>query len=177
MNFATVQAAGENRIIIASGVPGIVIGSKEGLMAATYSNYEQAMRRFADVTMRPLWRSVCACLSQLVTVPAGSRLWFDTSDIAALRQGEKERADTLLVQAQAISEFTKFGFDPMSAVAAIEANNLTLLAHPGPPIQIMTEVPKASPPAVSLPADGDNTGVAVEPFAKSINGAKAVTSG
>jgi phage portal protein BeeE len=70
MNFSTVQAAGENRIIIASGVPGIVIGSKEGLMAATYSNYEQAMRRFADVTMRPLWRSVCACLSKLVAVPA-----------------------------------------------------------------------------------------------------------
>jgi hypothetical protein len=151
MNFSTVQAAGENRILIASGVPGIVIGSKEGLMAATYSNYEQAMRRFADVTMRPLWRSVCACLSQLVAVPQGSRLWFDTSDIAALRQGEKERADTLLVQAQSISEFVKFGFDPMSAVAAIESNNLALLAHPGPPLQIMTEVPKASPPAAVLP--------------------------
>src|ERR1700740_1949079 len=100
MNFSTVQAAGENRIIIASRLPGIVIGSKEGLMAATYSNYEQAMRRFADITMRPLWRSVCACLEQVVAVPAGSRLWFDTADIAALRQGEKERADTMLVRAQ-----------------------------------------------------------------------------
>ena len=56
MNFATVQAAGENRIAAAAGVPGIVVGLKEGLQAATYSNYEQAMRRFADLTMRPLWR-------------------------------------------------------------------------------------------------------------------------
>lgn len=169
MNFSTVQAAGENRIIIASGVPGIVIGSKEGLMAATYSNYEQAMRRFADVTMRPLWRSVCACLSQLVAVPAGSRLWFDTSDIAALRQGEKEQADTTLVQSQSIAELVKFGYDPESAVAAVTSGNLQLLKHTGPPVQIMTEVPKATPPADVL--DVGN------PAPKAINGATKVVAG
>jgi phage portal protein BeeE len=162
MSFATVQAAGENRILVASGVPGIVIGSKEGLMAATYSNYEQAMRRFADLTMRPLWRSACASLQQLVTPPAGARLWFDVSDIAALRQGEKERADTLLVQAQSISEFVKFGYDPESAVAAVSSSNLALLKHPGPPLQIMTEVPKASPPAAQLPGDAQPGGAVVE---------------
>jgi phage portal protein BeeE len=176
MSFATVQAAGENRILVASGVPGIVIGSKEGLMAATYSNYEQAMRRFADLTMRPLWRSACASLQQLVTPPAGSRLWFDVSDIAALRQGEKERADTVLVQAQSISEFVKFGYDPASAVEAVSSSNLALLKHPGPPIQIMTEVPKASPPAAVLPGDTQTTGTAVEKPQPALNG-KAVTAG
>jgi phage portal protein BeeE len=176
MSFSTVQAAGENRILIASGVPGIVIGSKEGLMAATYSNYEQAMRRFADLTMRPLWRSACASLQQLVTPPAGSRLWFDVSDIAALRQGEKERADTLLVQAQSISEFVKFGYDPESAVEAVSSSNLSLLKHPGPPIQIMTEVPKGSPPAAVLPGDTQTTGTAVEKPQPALNG-KAVTAG
>jgi phage portal protein BeeE len=182
MSFATVQAAGENRILVASGVPGIVIGSKEGLMAATYSNYEQAMRRFADLTMRPLWRSACASLQQLVTPPAGSRLWFDVSDIAALRQGEKERADTLLVQAQSISEFVKFGYDPQSAVAAVSSSNLSLLKHPGPPLQIMTEVPKGSPPPAVLPGDAQpGAGAVVEkpqlPAGKPINGAKAVAAG
>lgn len=127
MNFSTVQAAGENRIIIASGVPGIVIGSKEGLMAATYSNYQQAMRRFADVTMRPLWRSACDALSVLVTVPPGSRLWYDVSEIAALRQGEKEAADTLLVQAQAIAALVKEGYEPDSVVKAVNATDLSLL--------------------------------------------------
>lgn len=145
MNFSTVQAAGENRIVIASGVPGIVIGSKEGLMAATYSNYEQAMRRFADVTMRPLWRSVCACLSKLVTVPAGARLWFDTSDIAALRQGEKERADTMLVNAQAAAALVD-KFEPASVLSAVAAGDVTLLT------------PRAEPPAVpavpAVPASG-----------------------
>jgi phage portal protein BeeE len=135
MNFSTVQAAGENRIVIASGVPGIVIGSKEGLMAATYSNYEQAMRRFADLTMRPLWRSVCSCLSKLVAVPAGSRLWFDVSDIAALRQGEKERAETMLVKSQAVSWLTgKFESD--SIVSAIESGDLSQLVPMATPVPV-----------------------------------------
>jgi phage portal protein BeeE len=180
MSFSTVQAAGENRILIASGVPGIVIGSKEGLMAATYSNYEQAMRRFADLTMRPLWRSACAALQQLITPPAGSRLWFDVSDIAALRQGEKERADTVFVQAQAVAQLVHYNYDPLSARDAVMSGDLSLLKHTGAPLQIMTEVPKASPPTAQLP-DAGQTGAAVEKPqlpAKPINGVtKVVTSG
>jgi phage portal protein BeeE len=127
MNFSTVQAAGENRILVASGVPGIVVGTKEGLMAATYSNYQQAMRRFADITMRPLWRSACAALAQLVTVPPNARLWFDVSDISALRQGEQEQADTMLVVAKAIAELVVVHFTPKSAVSAVTAGDMSLL--------------------------------------------------
>jgi hypothetical protein len=161
MNFTTVQAAGENRIIIASGVPGIVIGSKEGLMAATYSNYAQAMRRFADITMRPLWRSVCACLASIVNVPDGSRLWYDTRDIAALQDDNKQRADVLQVQAQAIGELARFGWDPESIIAAVTGNDLTLLKHPGPMVDIMQAVPKASPVALKLARPGDPASPAV----------------
>ena len=114
MNFTSVQAAGENRVLIASRVPGIVVGSKEGLMAATYSNYQQAMRSFADLWARPTWRSACACLAKLVQVPDRTRLWFDTSGIAALRQGEKEQADTMLVKAQAAAVLTGANFEPQS---------------------------------------------------------------
>lgn len=128
MNLSTVQAAGENRILIASGVPGIVVGSKEGLMAATYSNYEQAMRRFADITMRPLWRSACAALAKFVNVPSGKRLWYDTTDIAALRQGEKEMADTTFVQAQAVAALMAAkGFKPDSIVDAVKSGDVTQL--------------------------------------------------
>lgn len=131
MNFATVQAAGENRIAVAAGVPGIVAGLKEGLSAATYSNYEQAMRRFADITMRPLWRSACAALATLVVAPAGARLWYDTSAIAALRQGEKERADTVLVKATAAETLLRAGYRPDNVAAAIESGDLSLLTHSG----------------------------------------------
>ena len=132
MDFSNVQAAGENRIAVAAGVPGIVAGLKEGLQAATYSNYEQAMRRFADLTMRPLWRSACASLSTIVTPPhEGVRLWFDTTDIAALRQGEKERAETLQVKAATANSFIQAGYDPKTVAAAIEAGDLSQLKHTG----------------------------------------------
>jgi hypothetical protein len=165
-----VQAAGENRIIIASGVPGIVIGSKEGLMAATYSNYEQAMRRFADITMRPLWRSVCACLSKLVTIPPGTRLWFDTADIAALRQGEKERADTMLVLSQAAAELIAAGAKPDTVTAAVAAGDITLLKfEPKPP------PPPAAPPS---PVNGQLQMLNGNNQPPALNGAKvAVTAG
>lgn len=151
MNFTTVQAAGENRILIASGVPGIVVGSKEGLMAATYSNYQQAMRRFADITMRPLWRSACAALASVVSVPTGSRLWYNVADIAALREGEQEQANTLLIKSSAAANLVRFGFDPASVVLAIEGNDFSLLEHTGVSIDVTTEVPKAAPAPLVLP--------------------------
>ncbi len=151
MSFATVQAAGENRILIASRVPGIVVGSKEGLMAATYSNYQQAMRSFVDLFARPQWRSACAALEALVPVPAGSRLWFDVGDVSALRQGEQEMAQTALTSANAIAMLCRFGFDPMSCVAAITSGDMNQLTHKGLPVDILTYVPKGAPPALSLP--------------------------
>lgn len=131
MSFTQVQAAGENRIAAAAGVPGIVVGLKEGLQAATYSNYEQAMRRFADLTMRPLWRSCCASLSKLVDVPSGCRLTYDVSGIAALRQGEKERAETFKTKAFTATELIRGGYDPETVAQAVETGDLSQLKHTG----------------------------------------------
>lgn len=131
MSFTAVQAAGENRIAAAAGVPGIVVGLKEGLQAATYSNYEQAMRRFADITMRPNWRSAAAALAKLVAVPVGAELWYDTTDIAALRAGEKERADTAQVMALAAGELIRVGYNPDTVAQALIAGDFTLLTHSG----------------------------------------------
>lgn len=131
MTFTAVQAAGENRIAVAAGVPGIVAGLKEGLSAATYSNYEQAMRRFADLYGRPHWRSACGALSKLVVLPANSRLWYDTSGVAALRQGDKERADTMQVLATAASTLITAGYTAESVSNSLAAGDVTLLEHSG----------------------------------------------
>lgn len=131
MDITTVQAAGETRIAAAAGVPGIVVGLKEGLQAATYSNYGQAMRRFADITMRPLWRSACACLASITPVPGDSQLWYDTSDIAALRDSENDRAVTMQTQALAAINFINAGYEPDSVTAAIVADDLSMLKHTG----------------------------------------------
>lgn len=131
IRFTDVQAAGENRIAAAGGVPGIVIGLKEGLDAATYSNYAMAMRRFADLTMRPNWRSACAALSKLVAVPEGATLWYDTTDISALREGEQERAATMQTLASAASTLLMAGYEAESITAALSASDMTLLRHTG----------------------------------------------
>lgn len=131
MAFTAVQSAGENRIAAAAGVPGIVVGLKEGLDAATYSNFEQAMRAFADTFLRPQWRSVCACLSKLVDVPNGAELWYDESRVAALRQGEKERAETMQVQAAAALNLINAGYKPDTVTIALASSDLSKLSHSG----------------------------------------------
>lgn len=145
MSFGTVQAAGENRIAVASGVPSIVVGLKEGLQASTYSNYNQAMRRFADMTIRPMWRSLAKSLEGLVDTPGDSRLWYDDGHIAALQQDAKDGAEIQQVQAASIRTLTDAGYTPESAIAAVTSGDMKQLQHTGvfsvqlqPP---MTETP------------------------------------
>lgn len=145
MQFSAVQAAGENRIAVAGGVPAIVAGLKEGLEAATYSNYGLAMRRFADMTMRPNWRSACGALAKLVPAPDGSRLWFDTSAISALQEGEKERADTMQVLATAANTLITAGYTADSVNAALAASDVTLLKHSGL-VSVQLQSPGQQPP-------------------------------
>lgn len=131
MTFAAVQAAGENRIAVAGNTPAIVAGLKEGLDAATYSNYGLAMRRFGDMYGRPAWRSASGALAKLVDVPADSRLWYDASGVTALREGDKDRADTMNVLAQAAQALVIAGYEPDSVNLALSAGDITLLKHTG----------------------------------------------
>jgi hypothetical protein len=110
-----------------------------------------AIRRMADLTCRPLWRSMCSSLQKLVpNVPAsGVRLWYDVSDIAALRQGELERAQATQVKAAALITFVQAGFTHESAVAALSADDVTLL--------------KKDPAAAQLAPSGGQAGVPRRP--------------
>ena len=131
IDFKVTQGAGETRIAAAAGVPPIIVGLSEGLQAATYSNYGQARRRFADGTMWPLWRNMVGSLETIVPPPAGSQLWVDDSDIPFLREDEKDRADIQSTQAQSIKALTDAGFDPTSVIDAITAGDLGRLSHTG----------------------------------------------
>ncbi len=151
MSFTAVQAAGENRIAAAAGVPGIIVGLKEGLDAATYSNFAQAMRRFADGTLEFLWLSACRALSKLLTIPAGAELYFDRSKITALREGERERAETIQILAAAASSLIQAGYEPNSVTTALSAGDVNLLTHTGlvsvqlaEPGAAMTQAPSRS---------------------------------
>ncbi|MGW5578722.1 phage portal protein [Micromonospora chokoriensis] len=129
--LSKIQAHGENRIAVASGVPAIVAGLKQGLDAATLANYDAAIRAFADLTMRPNWRSAFAALSKLVDVPEGAELWYDTSDIIALQDGEQVQAETFAKDAQTASTLITAGYTPDSVATAIKARDLSLLKHTG----------------------------------------------
>lgn len=129
--FVASRAAGENRLATAAGVPSIVVGFQQGLDAATYSNYKQALRRFSDLTIRPLWRNLCGSMERVFPAPAGQRLWFDDRDIPALAEDLNVQADVLVKRASAVGILVRSGYTPESAVAAVEGGNLNVLEHTG----------------------------------------------
>ena len=130
----------------------------EGPRSAS-GNYELAIRRMADLWARPRWRQACASLQHLLTftnpltgdtgpVQRPTRLWFDVSGIAALREGELARGQTTLVKMQAAAAAVTAGFSRKSAVAAADSGDLTQLKEdPGAP-------PPGNPSGVRAPQAG-----------------------
>jgi phage portal protein BeeE len=163
MDFKAVMGHSETRIAAAAGVPPVIVGLSEGLEAATYSNYASARRRFADGTMRPLWRNAAGSLAKIITVPSGSELWFDDRDIPFLQEDLKDAADVQQVQAAAIKGLVEAGFDPQSVVDAIVAGDLHRLNHAG-----LFSV-QLQPPGTNLNGNG-SSGTAPAPAANGQNG-------
>lgn len=132
LDFRAVQGAGETRIAAAAGTPPVIVGLSEGLQAATYSNYAQARRRFADGTMHPNWMSLAGALAVIMpSQGADTRLWYDADDIPFLREDEKDAADINFVRAQTIRQLVDGGYTPESAAAAVESGDFRLLKHTG----------------------------------------------
>ncbi|WP_435643369.1 phage portal protein [Streptomyces sp. H49] len=136
MDFSSVQGAGETRIAAAAGVPPVIVGLSEGLKAATYSNYGQARRRFADGTIHPLWQNAAGSFGHLVQPPGGGtsgavRLWYDARDVPFLREDARDAADIQGVQARTIRTLVDAGYTPDSVRAAVAASDWSLLVHTG----------------------------------------------
>ena len=125
--FDAIQSAGENRIAVASRVPSIVLGIKEGADQATYNNYGQAVRAFADHTMQHLWAHAAGVFSQLVSVPRGKQLWFDTRHISALQADKMDEATIRQTDATTIRNLTDSGFEPDTVIQAVTTGDLRLL--------------------------------------------------
>jgi phage portal protein BeeE len=129
LEMRATQGAGETRIAACSGVAPIVVGLSEGLNAATYSNYGQARRSTADTLFHPLWGAVAAAFEYVVDVPAGARLWYDFEHIAFTREDVKDQAEIRQIDGSTIRQLIDAGFEPASVVAAVIANDLSLLTH------------------------------------------------
>jgi HK97 family phage portal protein len=155
LNFKELQGHGETRIAAAAGVPPIIVGLSEGLESATYSNYGQARRRFADATMHPLWQNLAGSLGILLDKPAprnGVRLWYDARDVPFLREDEKDAADIQGRQADTIARLIDAGYKPDTVVAAVDASDFSALEHTGL-FSVQLQPPgSTAPPVAPVPA-------------------------
>jgi phage portal protein BeeE len=133
VDFSSVQGHGETRIASAAGVPPVVAGLSEGLQGSSLNsgNFQASMRRFADLTMRPLWRNCAGSFERIIPPPSGSRLWYDARDIPALKDDIKDMAEVQLKEAQSIRSLLDAGFVAESVIKAVIANDMSLLQHSG----------------------------------------------
>lgn len=129
LDFKVVQGAGETRIAAAAGVGAVIAQLSEGLQGSALNagNFNAAKRRFADGTMRPLWRSASAALEPLVPPPPGARLWYDTRDVAFLKDDTKDEAEIQSKNAQTIAALVREGFNADAVVAAVTSGDLRSL--------------------------------------------------
>lgn len=154
VDFKAIQGIGENRICVAAGVPGIVVGVAEGLAASTMNNVGEAKRYFGDL-MRSEWRAACGALSTLVKVPGGAELWYDDRDIAFLKEDLKAEAEVQEKQAMTIAKLVEEGFTPESAVAFVASGDVTRLQHTG-----MVSVQLQPPGSTTQPSNNGKPPVA-----------------
>lgn len=171
LDYKAVQAIGESRLAAAAGVPPVIVGFSEGLAGSSLNagNYASSRRRFADITMRPLWRRAAGALAHLVDVPDGAELWWNDRDIAFLREDLADIAQIQAKKASTMRQFMDAGFLADSVVAAVEADDLGLLKHSGlfsvqliPPNQAQPDTsdtpPAKAKPAIEPTGTGDNEG-------------------
>lgn len=122
VDFSQVTGRIETRIAAAAGVPPIIVGLSEGLQAATYSNYIQAKRAYAQITLSFLWANAAGSLAVLLNNPGGAVLWYDDRDIAFLREDRTEAAQIAQTQASTMQTLINSGFTHESARDAVLAN-------------------------------------------------------
>ncbi len=148
LDFKVVQAAGETRIAAAARVPPIIVGLSEGLDAATYSNYGQARRAFADETLRPLWRNISGSLARIIGVPANAELWYDARDIAFLQEDQKDAAEVMQLKATATKTFVDAGYSQDSARDVVASGDMSQLVSTGL-VSVQLQEPGANPAPVA----------------------------
>lgn len=172
LDFKAVQGAGETRIAAAAGVPPIIVGLSEGLSSATYSNYSQARRRFADGTLRPLWRNMAGSLATIRPAPPGSQLTYDVRDVAFLREDAGDQAKITAQNAQTIRTLVDGGFDPASATAYVASGDPTDLVHTGL-VSVQLQPPGTSADGTDLDDAADN-GTDTDPAARAATNGRAI---
>lgn len=133
LDFKVSQGASETRIAMAAGTHPVVVGMSEGMQGSSLNagNFSAARRRFADLTIRPLWRIASAALQTILRRPADADLGYDDRHIAFLRQDAKEEAEIDQIRAATIRALTDAGYNSASVIDAVVSGDFTRLQHSG----------------------------------------------
>lgn len=133
LDYKAIQGASETRISVASRVPAAVLGISEGLAGSALNagNYTAARRNLADGWLYPTLGSLAAALEQIVPIAESDELWWDASNVPFVREDAKDAADIQQIKAATLRSLVEAGFEPETAVAAVEAQDMSLLSHTG----------------------------------------------
>lgn len=172
LDFKKIQGAGETRIAAAARIHPVVVGLSEGMQGSSLNagNFQSARDAFADGTMRPLWRTFCAAMEAVLTVPKSTRLWYDDRDIAYLQRDVQQLAEIQSQEATTITKLIQDGYTPESIVLAVQKKDWSLLKHTGlfsvqlqPPMPDGPPVQKVGPDGKPIPQAKTNAGALSKP--------------
>lgn len=164
LDFKVTQGAGETRIAAAAGVHPVIVGLSEGLQGSSLNagNFGQARRQFSEGTLSTLWRNASASLATLVPPPAGAQLVVDKRDIPFLREDAKDAVTIQQTMASTIVSLATGGFTRDSAIAAVVAQDMTLLVLDPDWVSVQLQQSAGKPPAspaapTAVPINGKPT--------------------
>ena len=153
IDFKATQGAGETRISILSRVHPVILGASEGLAGSSLNagNFGAARRLWADTWIYPTLADLAACLSPMVRVPPDAELWTTTADMPILREDAKDAAEIESTKASTIVALAMGGFTRESAIAAVMAQDMTLLQEDPNWVSVQLQ-PGSDAGAPALPA-------------------------
>lgn len=159
IDFKNLTGGGETRVAAGAGIHPTIAGFSEGLQGSSLNagNFGAARRLVADTTMRHLWGIASSSLQTLLVPPSPrASLWYETRDVAFLREDVKDIAEIQAKEAQTIRSLSDAGYKHDSIIKALVNEDWTLLEHSGlysvqliPPGQAGTPAPGELPPAAS----------------------------
>jgi phage portal protein BeeE len=170
LDFKVTQGAGETRIAAAAGVHPVIVGLSEGLQGSSLNagNFNAARRQFAEGTLSTLWRNVASSLETIAPAPPGAHLVVDTRDIPFLREDQRDAANIQQQQGSTIVALSAGGFTRTSAIAAVVAQDMTLLEEDPNWVSVQLQPSTTTPPpaAATAPSTTEPTGAAAPAAAK-----------
>jgi hypothetical protein len=74
---------------------------------------------------------VAGCLQSIFPTPSNKRLWYDADGISFLQEDQMDAAEIQSRKMLTIESGVRAGFEPASVLAAVAADDLTLMQHTG----------------------------------------------